>query len=219
MDASETENKQLENTQEAESISVDEFVRESVKEKNSNPAEDFAAEDHENSEKLDVGLDPVTETELSLDSSKPVESLSEEFLTQTTENPVEIEQSLGDTNGVSEAVIDFASNEIDSVSGQNGYFDPTPSQVSEAVEPALDETNYEVSSKETTLSDSGAVDLVSNPIINSVSKSVVVEQTDVPEVPHSTENRAYISVTPLPLQRTSWRDCCGLFKILRRSDE
>lgn len=184
MDASETENKQLENTQEAESISVDEYVREIVKEKNSDPAEDFAAEDDENSEKLDMGLDPVTET---LDSSKPVESLSEEFLTQTTENPVEIEQSLGETNGVSEAVIDFA--EIDSLSGQNGYSDPTPSQVSEAVEPALDETNYEVSSKETTLSDSGAVDLVSNPIINSVSKSVVVQQTDVPEVPHSTENQ------------------------------
>jgi len=216
MDASETENKQLENTPEAESISVDEFVRESVKEKNSNPAEDFAAEDHENSEKLDVGLDPVTET---LDSSKPVESLSEEFLTQTSENPVEIEQSLGETNGVSEAFIDFASKEIDSVSGQNGYSDPTPSQVSEAVEPALGETHYVVSSKETTLSDSGAVDLVSNPIINSVSKSVVVEQTDVPGVPHSTENQAYISVTPLPLQRTSWRDCCGLFKVLRRSDE
>ncbi|XP_058219314.1 uncharacterized protein LOC131329906 [Rhododendron vialii] len=205
MDASDIDNKP-ETTQEAESIAVDDLVI--AKDQNTNPAEDFADEDHENSENLDVGLDPVAETEPSLDSTKPVESLSEE-LVQFTEDPVEIEQSLGEANGFSEAVIDSVSDEIDSVPGQNGYSDPTPSQVLEEVDPALNETNG-VSSKETTLPDS---------MITKVPKTVDVGETDVTEVLHSTENQGYVAVTPLPLQRTSWRDCCGLFHIMRRSDQ
>lgn len=206
MDASDIDNKP-ETTQEAESIAVDDLVI--AKDQNTYPAEDFADEDHENSEKLDVGLDPVAETEPSLDSTKPVESLSDEELTQVTEDPVEIEQSWGEANGFSEAVIDSVSKETDSVPGQNGYSDPTPSQIPEGVDPALDETNG-VSSKETTSPIS---------IVTSVPKSVDVGESDVPEVPHSTENQGYVSVTPLPLQRTSWRDCCGLFHIMKGSDQ
>lgn len=174
MDASDIDDKP-ETTQEAESIAVDDLVI--AKDQNTDPAEDFADEDHENSENLDVGLDPVAETEPSLDSTKTVESLSEE-LTQVTEDPVEIEQSLGEANGFSEAVIDSVSKEIDSVPGYNGYSDPTPSQIMEGVDPALDETNG-VSSKETTLPDS---------MITKVPKTVDVGESDVTEVPHSTEN-------------------------------
>lgn len=190
MDASDVDNKP-ETTQEAESIAVDDLVI--AKDQNTDPVEDFADEDNENSENLDVGfanednenlenldvgLDQVAETEPSLDSTKPVESLSEE-LTQVTEDPVEIEQSWGEANGFSEAVIDSVSKEIDSVPGQNGYSDPTPSQIPEGVEPALYETNG-VSSKETTLPIS---------IVTSVPKSVDVGESDVTEVPHSTENQ------------------------------
>lgn len=188
MDASDVDNKP-ETTQEAESIAVDDLVI--AKDQNTDPVEDFADEDNENSENLDVGLDPVAETEPSLDSTKPVESLSEE-LTQVTEDPVEIEQSLGEANGFSEAVIDSVSKEIDSVPGQNGYSDPidsvpdqngysdpTPSQIPEGVDPALDKTSG-VSSKETTSPIS---------IVTSVPKSVDVGESDVTEVPHSTENQ------------------------------
>lgn len=175
MDASDIDNKP-ETTQEAESIAVDDLVI--AKDQNTDPVEDFADEDNENSESLDVGLDQVAETEPSLDSTKPVESLSEE-LTQVTEDPVEIEQSWGEANGFSEAVIDSVSKEIDSVPGQNGYSDPTPSQIPEGVDPALDKTNG-VSSKETTSPIS---------IVTSVPKSVDVGESDVTEVPHSTENQ------------------------------
>ncbi|KAI8551114.1 hypothetical protein RHMOL_Rhmol06G0159900 [Rhododendron molle] len=175
MDASDIDNKP-ETTQEAESIAVDDLVI--AKDQNTDPADDFADEDHENSEKLDVGLDPVAETEPSLDSTKPVESLSEE-LTQVTEDPVEIEQSLGEANGFSKAVIDSESKEIDSVPGQNGYSDPTPSQILGGVDPGLDETNR-VSFKETTLPES---------VVTNVPKSIDVGESDVPEVPHSTENQ------------------------------
>lgn len=160
MDVSDIDNKPAETTQEEaeEPIAVDDLVR----------------EDHENSEELDEGLDPVAETEPSLDSTKPVKSLSEE-LTQVTEDPVENDQqfSLGEANGVSEAVTDSVSKETDSVPGQNvpgqnGYSDPTPSQApDDRVDPAL----------------------AKDSVITSVPKPVDVGESDVPQVPHSTENQ------------------------------
>ncbi|XP_062009024.1 uncharacterized protein LOC133725689 [Rosa rugosa] len=38
------------------------------------------------------------------------------------------------------------------------------------------------------------------------------------EISETAENPSIVSVTRAPLQPTSWRSCCGLFEVLRRSD-
>ncbi|KAM3746847.1 hypothetical protein ACB098_06G231500 [Castanea mollissima] len=44
------------------------------------------------------------------------------------------------------------------------------------------------------------------------------EESKKTEIPESTGNPHIISVSQSPLQPTSWRSCCGLFEVLRRSD-
>ncbi|KAF3444972.1 hypothetical protein FNV43_RR14665 [Rhamnella rubrinervis] len=44
-------------------------------------------------------------------------------------------------------------------------------------------------------------------------------ECDKPEVTESTANQSIASVNGRPLQPTSWRSCCGLFEVLRRSDQ
>ncbi|PRQ52067.1 hypothetical protein RchiOBHm_Chr2g0151471 [Rosa chinensis] len=44
------------------------------------------------------------------------------------------------------------------------------------------------------------------------------EEYGKPEISETAENPSIVSVTRAPLQPTSWRSCCGLFEVLRRSD-
>ncbi|KAK4577936.1 hypothetical protein RGQ29_028182 [Quercus rubra] len=44
------------------------------------------------------------------------------------------------------------------------------------------------------------------------------EESNKTEIPESTGNPHIISVSQRPLQPSSWKSCCGIFEVLRRSD-
>ncbi|KAL7000682.1 hypothetical protein U1Q18_001835 [Sarracenia purpurea var. burkii] len=244
MDVSEEDHK-VGDTLKADSKPDGDLVREKIGDESSKPQEEIPDKNSPEglvSEKLEeekTGLDPVNETEPSVDFTKLLVSVSKEFV-QATKDPVEDspanenKQFEEEINGVSGAGKDSGSTGIDSLSGQNGasrkwietaseennegfstVAESAPTVTEEAVLPVSDADPEEEES-------SGAADLVSNRAAGDIPPPAVarggVEDSNshIPEVPESTENQAY--VTPRLLQRTSWGGCCGLFDFLRRSD-
>lgn len=227
----------LGDTQNAESkveddLVVSETVNEEQQSSNSESLEETNLHQGLVSEKLDA-LDSVDETEPSLDLTKPVHEFSEEAKEEDqvehTDLGNKIEQSLDESNGVS--INSVVSIGIDlSSSGRNGDVSPILTNVvPKGIEQDMVENkNNEEQTEETTMlpasdenpeeSSNAASDLVSNQNLANVLQSEDRKDSNVSELPESTENQHFIAVTPRPLERTFWRGCCGLFELLRHSD-
>ncbi|KAF5949152.1 hypothetical protein HYC85_015109 [Camellia sinensis] len=227
----------LEDTQNAESKVVDdlvvsETVNEEQQSSNSESLEETNPHQGLVSEKWDA-LDSVGETEPSLDLTKPVHEFSEEAKEEDQVEHTDLgnktEQSLDESNGVS--INSVVSIGIDlSSSGRNGDVSPILTNVvPKGIEQDMVENkNNEEETEETTMlqasdenpeeSSNAASDLVSNQNLANVLQSEDRKDSNVSELPESTENQHFIAVTPRPLERNFWWGCCGLFELLRHSD-
>ncbi|KAI8008027.1 hypothetical protein LOK49_LG07G01836 [Camellia lanceoleosa] len=224
----------LEDTQNAESKVVDDLVvSETVDEEqqgsNSESLEETNPHQGLVSEKLDA-LDSVGETEPSLDLTKPVHEFSEEAKEEDqvehTDLGNKIEQSLDESNGVSINSVVSIGIDLSSL-GRNGDVSPILTNVvPKGIEQDMVENKN--NEEETTMlpasdenpeeSSNAASDLVSNQNLANVLQSEDRKDSNVSELPESTENQHFIAVTPRPLERNFWRGCCGLFELLRHSD-
>ncbi|CAL5403968.1 unnamed protein product [Camellia sinensis] len=205
----------LEDTQNAESKVVDdlvvsETVNEEQQSSNSESLEETNPHQGLVSEKLDA-LDSVGETEPSLDLTKPVHEFSEEAKEEDQVEHTDVgnktEQSLDESNGVS--INSVVSIGIDlSSSGRNGDVSPILTNVvPKGIEQDMIENkNNEEATEETTMlpasdenpeeSSNAASDLVSNQNLANVLQSEDRKDSNVSELPESTENQHFIAVTP-----------------------
>lgn len=174
---------------------------------------------------------------------EPAVNFSEE-LTQVQETPIEIQ---GDSNNASihsevdSLVAEAESNEP--LEKNNGSYAEVKEVVLEAIEetilPTSDENSGEASGTANDLSSKDIPDnkkqadenpeessgvkqneetLLEKQTVPSVETSNGNEADNESEIAGSIGNKPVISMTPRTLHPTSWRGCCGLFDVLKRSN-
>lgn len=171
-----------------------------------------------------------------------VASLGEpEDLLQAVENPVEnslvpdvpgvesekieekLSQSLDDCNGISSVGAEMVANgtketELAAAEEKNGESAgvndlASKEKIDDLLQEAVVVPAVEPSAAESQIPESTAYQVAA------VDTSNVGEHHNQPEIPESTGYQPpIISVTQRTLHPTSWRSCCGLFDVLRRSD-
>ncbi|KAA8524141.1 hypothetical protein F0562_010428 [Nyssa sinensis] len=156
------------------------------------------------------------------------------------------EPVLDESNGVSQAVIDLVLEGVDSIPVENGISPThTNSVLSKGVEPSLDEYNGvfsavvdsvlkgiedpnlpvsygnigETSEAVAFVAKENVTNMLQPADVSSVDADNGGEDCNMSELPESTENQPFIAVTPRPLQQTSWMGCCGLFEVLKHSNQ
>ncbi|XP_042478794.1 uncharacterized protein LOC122059823 [Macadamia integrifolia] len=136
----------------------------------------------------------VTEAAPAVDSAEPVVSLDEE-----------VTQSSVSTSGVDAGV----SNEIGLESKDK---EEMPLPLSNETTPASDVND----SMETKIEDR-MLQYSDAPIIET-SGSGSAELPEEPVIPESSENQPLLGAISSPVERTSWKSCCGIFDVVRSSD-
>ncbi|XP_057955087.1 uncharacterized protein LOC131149051 [Malania oleifera] len=150
--------------------------------------------------------------------------------------PKEVEESVlpspNGNSGFSPVAADLVSKEVgDKVlpsPDENNEFSPGASElISKELNP-IEKSTLPASDEKSTVESS---DLVAPAPTETVDNSL--QQADIPgvqnsndggeqssesQIPESTEYQPIITVTPSTIQPSSWRSCCGLFDVLRRSN-
>ncbi|XAR52791.1 hypothetical protein NMG60_11021048 [Bertholletia excelsa] len=208
MDEPEKTQKLEDSREEENKAIIDDSEKEAANEETSDPVKETHEHDQEKSTAEPVPEDLDEEVKVSMESvteREPPELPFSEESADVAKDPVEetaqskTEQPLDETSAVSPAVEDSGSKDIDSVTDHNG----TPRTLLNAEPKATEEAKFP-DAEENHGESSRAVDLTSS---------------DISQDPESTENeKPFIALTPRPLQRTSWGNCCGLFEVLRRSN-
>ncbi|KAM3699027.1 hypothetical protein ACJW31_06G230400 [Castanea mollissima] len=172
-----------------------------------------------------------------------VEELDENLVgLESKENEEKIPLSLEKSNGISpvkenEEVKEIEETKLPSSDENDGSYEVAKEttlpaleedgKVPEVVQKGIEETELQASDVSVADASTGVYESSKEeandslqPLANApaVDTSNAGEESKKTEIPESTGNPHIISVSQRPLQPTSWRSCCGLFEVLRRSD-
>ncbi|XP_075670829.1 uncharacterized protein LOC142640564 isoform X2 [Castanea sativa] len=172
-----------------------------------------------------------------------VEELDENLVgLESKENEEKIPLSLEKSNGISpvkenEEVKEIEETKLPSSDENDGSYEVAKEttlpaleedgKVPEVVKKGIEETELQASDVSVAEASTGVYESSKEdandslqPLANApaVDTSNAGEESKKTEIPESTGNPHIISVSQRPLQPTSWRSCCGLFEVLRRSD-
>ncbi|XP_030932093.1 uncharacterized protein LOC115957890 [Quercus lobata] len=180
---------------------------------------------------------------LSMDFSQGVEEPVENLTgLESKENEEKVPLSLEKSNGISpvkanEEVKGIEETKLPSPDENDGSYEVAKEttlpalgedgKVPEVVQKEIEETELLASDVSVAEASTGVYESSKEeandslqPLANApaVDTSNVGEECNKTEIPESTGNPHIISVSQRPLQPTSWKSCCGIFEVLRRSD-
>ncbi|KAG2717582.1 hypothetical protein I3843_03G183400 [Carya illinoinensis] len=161
------------------------------------------------------GVEELVENSIGLESKEREEKAS--LSSDNTEIRISRVESSDENNVSSDALTDVVSKGIEETTFPNL---DVPVVVTDVVSEGIGETKLLSSDASVGEASKENVKNLLQPLASApvVERGSVVEEGNKTEIPESSGNPHVISLDQRTLQPTSWRSCCGLFEVLRRSD-